>query len=234
MTDEAGAIIGSTTVAPGNAFTATVNLIDAETSPQTITVTQVPAITDPVTEPEITEVDLVVNLDLPVVPPVPAGPIVVDAPEDSATLDSRIVTFTGSAPVGSDLLFTIDDISGPVELNAAGEFDFDVPFPFVLGDEVTVTFEGTDALGVALEPVDVTVTLPAPLAAPVITAPATGSTVTGPTVTVRGTGPAGANVFFVLVNSQAQSASEEAGPVIGADGTFSFTSQLTPGTYFVD
>lgn len=234
------AILGTTTVglvSPG-VWSVTVTFPETAATAQTLTVAQL----DPsdLADPAAGTVTLAITLPAAVAAD-PAGPIVVDVPVDGSTLTSRTVDFAGSAPVGS---FVTASLLGQVvtstTIAAGGAFAFTLPFPFALGDTVTVTFAGTDAAGVALVPVDVSFDLPAPVAAPVITAPVTGSTTTGTSVTFSGTGIVGDNIALVILPADAATTTALAAldpaaftaPItVGAAGTWSVTYSLVLGSF---
>jgi LPXTG-motif cell wall-anchored protein len=229
-------VIGATVVDALGTWTITLAFTDAAAASQTITVNQV-------LPPDLDPDAAVIAITLPaVVPSVPSGPIVVDEPADGATFATRTVTFTGSAPVGSSLTFSVGDGEVPVSLpvEADGSFTFDFSFPFVLGNSPGVTFAGVDGAGVALVPVELTVNLPAPIAAPVIVSPTNNSTVTGTTLTVRGTGIPGVSVVVLILpdDDATLAAAAAVDPadftpttVVGPTGAWSVSATLPLGTY---
>lgn len=219
ITDDGGVTVGSAVAVPGGAFTATVTLVDAVTTPQTLVVAQVPVAGDPA--PVVTEVTLVVNLDLPVVP----TPFALVSPADGADIPSRFVDFEGTAPAGATVTATVNGEEGFGSVFAAddGTFAFQGYFPFELGNDVTVVVTATQTDGTALTPETVTLSLLEPVAPPVITSPPSGSVITGGTVTFSGTGIAGNTVVVTVGPDAATSA------LIFDDDDFDFAA-LVPST----
>jgi len=225
-----------TTVAPGGAWTISVTFPDDAATAQTVVATQAIADTTP---PTITTVPVTFNL--PPAAPVAPEPIVLDSPAEGAQIDSRFVDFVGTATPGATLFVSIgDDVFGSDFADADGNFDFQGLFPFEVGDDVTVVVSAEDADGNALgDPITRSFSLLAPIAAPVITSPTTGSTITGGTVTFRGTGSAGDTAVVIISPDEATVAANPGlditallpYAVVAEDGTFVITTTLPVGTY---
>jgi len=211
---------------------------NAETS-QSLLVSQVIDLTTPPTSVPVT-------FTLPSAPAVPEATIVLTDPGSLEILTSRTVTFAGSAPAGTQISIANTDGSATIttvadDLNA---FVTDLVFSDEAALAQSVTVSGT-LDGVALTPVDVVLILPPlPLPAPVITAPAAGSTVTGGTVVISGTGEAGATVALIyaptadlasgadIATLDSTAIAGEAGDiVVTAEGTWSTTLTLAPNAY---
>jgi hypothetical protein len=213
---------------------------NAETT-QSLLVSQVIDLTTPPTSVPVT-------FTLPSAPVEPVAAIVLTDPGSLEVLTSRTVTFAGSAPAGTEISITNTDGSATVttvadDLNA---FVTDLVFSDEASLVQDVTVSGT-LDGVALTAVTVLLILPPlPLAVPVITAPAAGSTVTGATVVVSGTGEAGATIALIYaptadLASGADIATLDSAALAGvggdivvtAEGTWSTTLTLTlaPNAY---
>ena len=211
---------------------------NAETS-QSLLVSQVIDLTTPPTS-------VPVSFTLPSAPVEPVASIVLTDPGSLEVLTSRTVTFAGSAPAGTEISISNADGSATIttvadDLNA---FVTDLVFSDEAALVQDVTVSGT-LDGVALTPVAVLLILPPlPLAVPVITAPAAGSTVTGGTVVVSGTGEAGATIALIYaptadLASGADIATLESAALAGvggdivvtAEGTWSTTLTLAPNAY---
>ena len=211
---------------------------NAETT-QSLLVSQVIDLTTPPTSVPIT-------FTLPSAPVEPVAAIVLTDPGSLEVLTSRTVTFAGSAPAGTEISIANTDGSATVttvadDLNA---FVTDLVFSDEAALVQDVTVSGT-LDGVALTPVTVLLILPPlPLAVPVIIAPAAGSTVTGGTVVVSGTGEAGATIALIYaptadLASGADIATLESAALAGvggdivvtAEGTWSTTLTLAPNAY---
>jgi len=211
---------------------------NAETT-QSLLVSQVIDLTTPPTSAPVT-------FTLPSAPAEPVAAIVLTDPGSLEVLTSRTVTFAGSAPAGTEISIANTDGSATVttvadDLNA---FVTDLVFSDEASLVQDVTVSGT-LDGVALTPVTVLLILPPlPLPAPVITAPAAGSTVTGGTVVVSGTGEPGATIALIYaptadLASGADIATLESAALAGvggdivvtAEGTWSTTLTLAPNAY---
>lgn len=181
--------------------------------------------------------------------PTPAAAIKVTSPTEGATVTSRTVTYTGTAPVGSTITASTDypilgeeiELTLPVVVDAAGNFSLIVPFAPATENPVTVTFAGAQADGTALDPVVVSIDLPDPVAAPVITAP-TSAAIVGPTVTFSGTGIPGNAILLTIVPTDEPSLnalatvdplSLAAPIVVQPDGTWTGTYTLALGNFAV-
>jgi len=211
---------------------------DTETDPGTDTGTD----TDPGTNPD-TDTDS--GSDPGTVAPV--GAIEITSPTEGSTATSRTVTYTGTAPAGSQIIATteypiIGDLAlGPIPVDESGAFEFIIPFAPNTENPVTVTFTGTTAEAEALEPVTVSIDLPDPVAAPVITAPSV-PTIAGPTVTFAGTGIAGNGIALVIAPTDEASLAALANVdplslaepiIVAADGTWTVTYELALGNFAV-
>jgi hypothetical protein len=213
---------------------------NAETS-QSLLVSQVSDLTTPPTT-------VTVNFTLPSAPAEPEAEIVLTDPGSLAVLTSRTVKFAGSAPAGTEITIANADGSFTVatvadELNA---FSTELVFSDEAALAQSVTVSGT-LDGADLTPISVVLILPPlPLTAPVITAPAAGSTVTGATVVVSGTGEAGATIALLYAPTadlasgadiatldSAQIAGENGDIIVNADGMWSTTLELAPNAYSI-
>jgi hypothetical protein len=221
------------------AWTLTVNFAaNAETS-QSLLVSQVIDLTTPPTSVPIT-------FTLPSAPAEPEATIVLTDPGSFEILSSRTVTFAGSAPAGTEISIANADASVTTTAVASdqGAFSVDVVFSDEAALAQSVTVSGTLA-GTALTPVTVVLVLPPlPLPVPVITTPAPGSTVTGGTVVVSGTGEPGATIALIYAPTadlasgadiaalaSAAIAGEGGDIVVNAEGTWSTTLTLAPNSY---
>ncbi|BDI24131.1 hypothetical protein [Herbiconiux sp. L3-i23] len=179
--------------------------------------------------------------------PVPAGTIEITSPLEGDTADTRTVTYTGTAPLGSSITATTEypllgDLAlGPIPVDADGEFVVIIPFAPATENPVSVTFSGTDATGTALEPVTVSIDLPDPVDTPVITAP-TATSIVGTSVTFSGTGIPGNGIAIVIVPADEASLAalatvdplSLAAPIlVQPDGTWTATYTLALGTFAV-
>lgn len=160
--------------------------------------------------------------------------IVISTPADGAAVTGGSeVEVTGTATPDATVVLTIagtavDTVTADENGNWAGA--------------VTVNEYGTTEIvaaqsigGIAIPGTDsVTVTAPpAPLAAPVITAPAGGSTTEDGTPTISGTGVAGATVTVTVTDASGNAVYGEA--VVAADGTWTLDlgTELANGEYTV-
>lgn len=146
------------------------------------------------------------QLPLSVSAAVPAGGIdcpppapTVATPADDATINDTTPTYTGTGVPGSVIELTVDGevIEGTnIVVDADGTFTFTQPTPLDDGPHTVSaiqTLNGTPSESSA-ENDFVVDAIPGAPEAPVITAPAEGSTTTDPTPTVTGTGEPGAEV----------------------------------------
>lgn len=180
------------------------------------------------------------NLDLPVVP----TPFVLVSPATGDDIPSRFVDFEGTAPAGATITATVngEDGFGSIFADDDGTFAFQGYFPFQLGNDVTVVLTATQTDGTQLTPETVTLSLLEPVAPPVITSPATGSTITGGTVTFVGTGipgntvvvtigPDAATIDRIFDNDDFDFAALVPSTVVAPDGTWTVSTTLPLGGY---
>ncbi|MDI2029891.1 Ig-like domain-containing protein [Saccharopolyspora sp. TS4A08] len=175
----------------------------------------------------------IANLDLGLLPlsataTAPEGGVEcdrVDAPTITSPLDGSTVTdnpptITGTGVPGAEV--TVYDNGQPIgttTVNPDGTWTFTPTEPWSPGDhQITATQSGPD--GATSDPSNsVTVTVPGPPAPepPVITSPATGTTVDDTTPPITGTGEPGATVT-VYDNGRLMGTA-----VVNSDGTWTFT-----------
>jgi hypothetical protein len=211
---------------------------NAETT-QSLLVSQVIDLTTPPTSVPVT-------FTLPSAPTEPEATIVLTDPGSLEILTSRTVTFAGSAPAGTEI--SIANANGSATTSTVADDLNAFVVDLVFSDEAPIAQEVTVSGlldGVALTPVTVVLILPPlPLPAPVITAPAAGSTVTGGTVVISGTGEAGATVALIyaptadlasgadIASLESAAIAGEAGDiVVTGEGTWSTTLTLAPNAY---
>ena len=247
VADGAGNLLGTATVA-GGAFTVPITFAETAAENQVITIVQ----GDPANPADPAPDTVSRNIVLPApTTGTPSGPLVVTSPTDGQAFTTRIVSFSGTAPTGSTVTIAFNESSAAFTQPTAadGAFELTTPLPFELGDTVDVTIGGTDAAGIPLDDVELTITLPAPIASPVITSPRNGQQVTGPTidlrdvsatkVTVSGTGIPGQSVSIIAIPADEATltafatlpAGEFPSPAVQADGTWSADLYLVPGNF---
>ena len=138
--------------------------------------------------------------------PVPTKTVTLDTPVAGSTTDSRTVTFTGTAPVGSTvtLVDAAGDEIGRANLGNASTFSIEVVFADDAEVAQTVTVGGfVGGSGFDNEVVR-SFSLPAAaqpivLDTPVFTAPVQGEVVVGDRVTFQGTGTPGSDIGVIAV-----------------------------------
>lgn len=179
----------------------------------------------------------------------PASPaLAVTSPTSGSTVPSREVTFRGTAPAGSTVSADsagLGTYQPDVVVGDSGAWSFTIRFSVeslnALLSRASVTFGGQDPSGAPFVPRTVSdLALPAPSATPVVVSPAAGTTIPSTTVTVSGTatgGPA-VSVFFSPVDAAARTAANtlpegrfESTGVLDADGNWTATTTLAPGTW---
>jgi len=176
--------------------------------------------------------------------PVTPEPLVVTSPQPNTQTESRFVEFTGTAAPGAVITAGVDGalVSQGVA-DANGAFTFGAFFRLTENaEDVVVTLTTANPDGTASDPVELPITLPAAIAAPVITSPVAGGSVVAGAVTIRGTGIAGVEVFVGVVpdettlaaNPDLDAATLFQSTVVAPDGTFQLTFQLPLGSYAVD
>jgi len=183
------------------------------------------------------QVSFTLAAPVPVVP----EPLDVTSPTSGTTTDSRIVEFVGTATPGAEVAANVDGAPfGGITADSNGDFVFEAEFPIGIGEDITVNVTAVNPDGTSATPVDIELTLPAPLASPVITSPTTGSTIAGGgAVTFRGTGIAGQTVALVILPDQATIAANPnidplslfPSAVVATDGSFVINATLPLGTY---
>ncbi|GGR53936.1 Ig-like domain-containing protein [Nocardioides luteus] len=159
------------------------------------------------------------------------GAPVVTAPADGSTTADSTPTISGTGEPGATVEVTVDgEVVGEATVDADGNWE--LPLTEQLADgEHTVSATQTDEAGNTSEPsaeVTFTVDTEAP-GAPVVTAPADGSTTGDSTPTIQGTGEAGATVE-VTVDGEVVGTAE-----VDEDGTWSLplTDELADGEHTV-
>lgn len=130
---------------------------------------------------------------------VPVQPVVIDTPADgTAVADGEDVEVTGTASPGSTVTLTVDGTAvATAEVDEDGNWTATVT-SHEYGNTVIVA---SQTLGGDVLPETDTVTVTAPVAAPVITAPADGSTTDDNTPTLSGTGIPGSTVAITLTSA---------------------------------
>jgi large repetitive protein len=146
--------------------------------------------------------------------------VTITAPTAGQQLASTTPTITGTADPGATVTILIDGMSvGTATADASGMWSFVSP-ELALGSH-TVEATTTDGAGNMGSSGAITFEV-ADMAAPVvITAPTTGGAVTGPRVTVTGTGEPGATIT-VTVGDKSQTV------VVGEDGSWTVTFEDVP------
>ncbi|ROS54742.1 hypothetical protein [Frigoribacterium sp. PhB24] len=195
------------------------------------------------------------NFTIPAVA-APAKTVTLDSPAAGTTTESRSVTFTGTAPVGSTVTITgADGELGRANLGNASTYSITVEYAADAPVDQTVTvggfvggsgFDNTVVRSFALPAEVVPPTTPVVLDAPVITSPTQGQVVVGDQVTFEGTGTPGSNILLAVVPTdqlpeleapadEMRAAAEPADPadpiVVDADGNWTVTLALTPDDY---
>ena len=222
-------------VPAGGIWNTSVTFPDTAAAAQTIVADQIAA------DDTATTDSVAVIIPAPVVPVVP---FLVTSPADGADIPSRLVEFEGTAPAGATITVTVngEEGFGSVFAEDDGTFAFPGFFPFELGTDVTVVVNATDTEGNELTPETLQLSLLEPIAAPVITSPASGAVITGGTVTFSGTGIAGNTVVVIVAPDEATATAILANPdfditalvptvVVGADGRWTVSTTLPLGGY---
>lgn len=159
--------------------------------------------------------------------------IVIETPEDGAAVTGGAdVDVTGTATPDATVALTVGSKVVTVTADADGNWAGTVKAN-EYGDTVIVASQSIDGIEIAGTD-SVTVTAPpAPLAAPVITAPADGTSTEDNTPTISGTGVAGATVTVTVTGADGTEVSAEV--VVAADGTWTLdvASELANGDYTV-
>jgi len=197
----AGRELGRQNLGNANTYSIPVTFTDADAVAQTLSVNGIVGGSgiDPVTR----------DITLPaVVAPAPAKTLVLDAPAQGTTTDSRTVTFTGTAPAGSTVIVNADDADG-AELgraNLGNGTTFSIEVAYTEDDDVAQTVFVSGFVGGSGFDNTVTrdfelpaVVEPIVLDVPVITAPVNGEVVVGDRVTFQGTGTPGSDIGVIAV-----------------------------------
>jgi len=201
----AGRELGRQNLGNANTYSIPVTFTDADAVAQTLSVNGIVGGSgiDPVTR----------DITLPaVVAPAPAKTLVLDAPAQGTTTDSRTVTFTGTAPAGSTVIVNADDADG-AELgraNLGNGTTFSIEVAYTEDDDVAQTvfvsgfvggsgFDNTVTRNFNLPAVTaVPPVTPTVLAPPVITSPIPDQVIVGSDVVISGTGTPGTNIGYVV------------------------------------
>lgn len=158
-----------------------------------------------------------------------ALPPVITAPEDGSSTDDTTPTIEGTAEPGATVEVSIDGTPvGSVVADEDGDWSLELTDPLDEGDH-TVSAVQTDEAGNVSDPAenDFTVDTTAP-AAPVITSPDDGDTVTDPSPTIEGTGEPGTTIVIVVDGEPVGSV------VVDEDGDWSFTlPELSDGDHTI-
>ena len=171
----------------------------------------------------------------------------VTSPEAGATTATRTVEVTGTGIPTATVNLTPsvgDSVVGQIIVDANRTWTGSVTFPADAAPEQTITVDqvlggsgrGQVVLPVVLPAVVTPPTTPVALPAPVITAPAQDSTVTGTEVTFEGTGTPGADIGLLVAPTPADDVNTLADDpaariVVDENGDWDVTLALAPGDY---
>jgi hypothetical protein len=146
--------------------------------------------------------------------------VTLTSPMEGQRVTSTQPTITGTATPGTTIEILIDGQAvGTVTADAMGMWSFTPSAPLSVGDH-TIEARVTNAAGASATTGVVNFTV-RPNAELVITSPAPGGSVTGPSVTVTGTGEPGSTVTVVV-------GGREVTVVVGDDGSWSVTIDELP------
>ncbi|WP_194293017.1 Ig-like domain-containing protein [Streptomyces smaragdinus] len=220
VTDSTGAVLGTATVAPDGTWSFdSVALADGT---YTISATQ----TDPSGNVSPVSNSVIFTVDTTA----PAAPVIT-GPADGSTINDPTPTITGTGEPGATVEVTVDGtVIGTTTVNPDGTWSLPTTTPLADGPH-TVSATQTDAAGNTSPAGTSTFTVDATApAAPVITAPADGSTIGDPTPTISGTGEPGATVNVVLDGTPLGTVT------VAPDGTWSLpvTTPLADGPHTVE
>lgn len=158
------------------------------------------------------------------------APIVIETPAEGDTIAAGgvDVTVTGTAELNADVTLTANGTDVNTTANAAGAWTATIKAA-VAGKTKIVAAESV--IGIPVEATD-SVTVVAPVAAPVITTPADGD-LTSVSPTFAGTGIAGAEVALTIVDAGGVESAATA--TVDADGNWTLPLELAlaPGEYTV-
>jgi hypothetical protein len=157
------------------------------------------------------------------------SPPVIAVPADGSSTVSTGVTVEGTAEPGATVAVEIDGTPvGTVTADESGNWSLELTDPLDEGDH-TVSAVQTDVAGNVSDPAENDFTVDAtPPAAPVITAPDDGDTVTDPTPTIQGTGEPGTTIVVFVDGKPVGTV------VVDEDGNWSFTlPELPDGEYTI-
>ncbi|MFK4760960.1 Ig-like domain-containing protein [Microbacterium sp. ZW T5_45] len=130
---------------------------------------------------------------------VPVQPVVIDTPADGAAVaDGEDVEVTGTASPGATVTLTVD---GTAVATAEADEDGNWTATVASHEYGNTVIVASQTLGSDVLPETDTVTVTAPVAAPVVTAPADGSTTDDNTPTLSGTGIPGSTVAITLTSA---------------------------------
>jgi len=170
----------------------------------------------------------------------PTPNIVITSPTDGSTLDSTSLVVTGTAPVGATVRF-YDPNSGDAPalstiVDQDGVFVFEITVHRTTGYQVEIRVFGETADGIELAPAEIVVTAMPYLPAPVIASPASGSTLTGPTVTFSGTAVPGEMVSVsaydpIRYRDNLEYSRVSPASLVDPQGNWTATIELLPGEY---
>jgi len=207
-----GTVVGTTTVQPDGTWTFTPTTPLAQ-GPHTVTATQTDAAGN--TSAASTPVTFTVDTTAPAAP-------VITAPTNGSITNDNTPPITGTGEPGDTVNVTIDGtVVGTTTVQPDGTWTFTPTTPLADGSH-TVSATQTDVAGntsPASTPVTFTVDTTAP-AAPVITAPANGSTTTDNTPPITGTGEPGATVSVTVDGTNIGTA------LVQPDGSWTLTPAI--------
>jgi hypothetical protein len=157
-------------------------------------------------------------------------PIVIDSPADGEeVVGGEDLDVTGSATPNATVTLTVGGATVTAEADASGAWAATVT-PNEYGNTEIVASQKVASIDI---PGTDSVTVTAPVDAPVIKAPADESSSENPTPAVSGTGIAGATVTVTVSNGAGVSVTASA--VVDADGNWALTlGQLPAGTYTIE
>lgn len=245
VTDAAGAVLGEDNPAAARVSDSVASGLDAS-----VTVADLPAGTyyiavdgvgagDPTTATDAdaggyTEYGSLGNYKLTgTAEPFVTEPIVIETPEDGADVTGGAdVDVTGTATPDATVALTVGSKVVTVTADADGNWAGTVKAN-EYGDTVIVASQSIDGIEIAGTD-SVTVTAPpAPLTAPVITAPVDGTSTEDNTPTISGTGVAGATVTVMVTGADGSEVTAEV--AVAADGTWTLdvATELANGDYTV-
>ncbi|MFB1481346.1 Ig-like domain-containing protein [Corallococcus sp. RDP092CA] len=147
--------------------------------------------------------------------------VVIESPDDGATLNTPNVTVTGTSVGASFVTIEFDGASyGPISVDASGNWSYALPGPLAEAT-YTVTATATDAAGNTSTPDETTFTVDLTAPTVAISTPANGDIIGTSTVTVTGTSSGATSVTLTYGGTNY-------GPIsVDASGNWSFPLPVT-------